>query len=158
MPTSAHTDRCAHYLYPLPAFYSPNFSPNHPQMKYLVAFLFILATISVSAQSSRMSISETMADDHYEFKVKVDKSRLADLQWCYNKLTGQPKTRTISGVATYEKDGLTIELNTWKKRILLYTDAVNDAAVASAKENAKVIKDKLKAPKTPKKHTDDWKD
>ena len=103
-------------------------------------------------------MSETISDDKYEFKVKVDKNRLSDLQWCYNQLTGQPKTRTISGVATYEKDGLTIELNTWKRRIILYTDAVNDSAIASAKAKAKVIKTRLKAPKTPKRHVDDWKD
>jgi len=101
-------------------------------------------------------MSETISDDNYEFKVKVDKNRLADLQCCYNKLTGQSKTRTFYGIATYEKDGLTIELNTWKKRITMYTDAVNDAAVASAKAMAKVIKDKLKAPKSPKMTTHNW--
>jgi hypothetical protein len=125
-------------------------------MKYFFSLLFLLVTFSLSAQSSKMSMSETVSDDNYEFKVKVDKNRLPDLQWCYNQLTGQPKTRTISGVATYEKDGLTIELNTWKKRIIMYTDAVNDAAVASAKAKAKVIKDKLKASKSPKKPADDW--
>ena len=100
-------------------------------------------------------MSETLSDDHYEFTVKVDKGRLPELQKCFNQLTGQPKTRTISGVATYEKDGLTIELNTWKKRITMSTDAVNEAAVVSAKAKAKVIKDKLKAPK---KNADDWRD
>ena len=101
-------------------------------------------------------MSETVSDDSYEFKVKLDKSRLPDLQWCYNQLTDQSKTRTISGVATYEKDGLTIEFNTWKKRIIMYTDAINDSAIADAKAKAKVIKDKLKAPKKPKKPANDW--
>lgn len=125
-------------------------------MKYAFSLLILLISVSLSAQSSRMSMSETISDDNYEFKVKVDKSRLPDLQWCYNKLTGQPKTRTVSGVATYEKDGLTIELNTWKRRIIMYTDAVNDSAVASAKTKAKLIKQRLKAPKTPKRPADDW--
>lgn len=127
-------------------------------MKYVLAVFLLLPTVTLPGQSSRVSMSETVSDDNYEFRVKVDKSHLPDLQWCFNQLTDQPEIRTVSGVATYEKDGLTIELNTWKRRIIMYTDAVNKAAVADAKSKAQLIKEKLRTPKAPAPPADDWRD
>lgn len=140
----------------LSSFYKTLFKKS--KMKYLLAFFLLLLAVALPAQSSRTSMSETISDDNYEFRVKVDKSRLPDLQWCFNQLTDQPEIRTISGVATYEKDGLTIEFNTWKRRIIMFTDAVNEAAVADAKAKARIIKEKLKAPKAPEPPADDWRD
>jgi hypothetical protein len=125
-------------------------------MKYLFSLFILLISISLSAQKYQMTLSETLSEDNYEFKVKVDKHRVVDLQWCYNELTGQPKTRTILGLATYEKDGLIIELNTRARQITMYTDTLDEAAVDSAKAKAKVIKNRLEAAKASKKSATDW--
>ncbi|WP_020571662.1 hypothetical protein [Neolewinella persica] len=125
-------------------------------MKYAFSLLILLFSITLSAQNYKMTLSETLSDENYEFKVKVDKHRLADLQWCYNQLTGQPKTRTILGIATYEEDGLTIQLNTKAKQITMYTDTLDEDAVASAKAKGKMIKDRLQAAKKNKKSATDW--
>ncbi|MFK8165048.1 MAG: hypothetical protein AB8H12_21565 [Lewinella sp.] len=125
-------------------------------MKHFFPLFILLLSTNLSAQKYQMTLSETLSEENYEFKVKVDKHRVPDLQWCYNELTGQPNTRTISGVATYEKDGLTIELNTRARQITMYTDTLDEEAVASAKAKARIIKDRLKAAKTPKKPAKNW--
>lgn len=103
-------------------------------MKYFLSLLMLVMAMSLTAQNSHQSMTETCDQEGYSLKMKVSKNKADQLQRTYNALTGQPADRKISGVATHEgPSGTMIELNTRKNSLLISYTGTDEEALKVAK-------------------------
>lgn len=114
-----------------------------------ILFLLFCCLGTVAAQSSKMSSTETTTEEGYLFKVKVSKNRLPELMKAYNQLTNQPENRRFSGVATQEKEGIIISLDTRKQQLYIETEATDGPGLTAAKAKADVVRKYLGAAAPP---------
>jgi hypothetical protein len=120
--------------------------PKYLAMRTQLFILFLLLTgVSLQAQRTSLKVNETTSNDRLTLTVKGSDHYAADMKAAFLEVAGRSFGKQAGGILVHTaEEGVTMQLDVRRNRLSIEQTEDSSAALAKAKEWAKVIKTRMK--------------